>query len=235
MKKSLFAFVMAVVIGFMTAVALCVKSLSAPVPVFSATDASMKIVLDAGHGGMDGGVTGKKTGVKESDLNLAITFKLKDVLEDMGFEVTLTRKTSSGLYDTATKGFKKRDMQKRKEIIEEAEPALVISVHQNLFPSFSTRGAQVFYAKENEGSGKLAQAVQSTLNALYQTQGVKDRKEATGDFYMLRCSSAPSIIVECGFLSNAKDEALLVKESWQRKIAESIGAGVVEYFSQSAC
>ena len=91
----------------------------------------------------------------------------------------------------------------------------------------------MFYAKDNEESGKLAEALQNNLNTLYQTQGVKNRKQMAGDFYMLRCTSAPSVIVECGFLSNAKDEALLIKESWQRKIAESIGAGIIEYFSQS--
>ena len=93
--------------AFSAAVGLCVSVLNAPRAVAAMNDA-LRIVLDAGHGGVDGGVVGRDTGVKESDLNLAITYKLKTALEDMGFEVFLTRKTEAGLYGTTAKGFKKR-------------------------------------------------------------------------------------------------------------------------------
>ena len=128
---------MAVVTIFLTAVTVCIRALNAQ--AVSAFSEGMRIVVDAGHGGIDGGVSGKNTGVKESDLNLSISMALKEELEDMGFEVTLTRKTEAGLYDTTAKGFKKRDMQRRKEIIEEVKPALVISIHQLPYPSGAGR------------------------------------------------------------------------------------------------
>ena len=144
--------ILAVATGFVTALGMCVNRLNEqPVSAFSD---GMRIVVDAGHGGMDGGVCGRMTGEKESDLNLAVSLALKEELTDMGFVVTLTRKTEAGLYDTASRGFKKRDMQKRKEIIEEVKPDLIISIHQNFYPVKSTRGGQVFYSKNAEESRK---------------------------------------------------------------------------------
>ena len=231
MKKTVFAAMAAVVIGFMAAVTLCVRTLSAAQPVFAADD-GFKIVLDAGHGGIDGGVTGKTTGVKESDLNLSITLTLKDVLEEMGFSVTLTRKTEAGLYDTTAKGFKKRDMQKRKDIIQETDPSLVVSIHQNYYPTGATRGAQVFYDGTSANGKSLAHAVQARLNDVYNGQGAKSRNCMTGQYFMLQCCAAPSVIVECGFLSNAADERLLCTKEWQRTLAESIAVGIMDYLSQ---
>ena len=229
MKKAWIATGLVLVIGFCSAVGLCVKTLYSPKAV-SAMDDSLRIVLDAGHGGIDGGVVGKKTGVKESDLNLSIVYRLKGKLEDAGFEVTLTRKTEAGLYDTALKGFKKRDMQKRKEIIQAIDPALVISVHQNFYPSKNPRGGQVFYAQNSEKGERFALALQVELNELYKTVGVSERKIAQGDFFILNCHDCPSVIVECGFLSNADDEALLANEVWQNKLADRMTAGVLAYF-----
>lgn len=225
---------MAVLMAFIAAVGLCFKALSMPQAVFSYADSGMKIVLDAGHGGIDGGVTGKVTGTKESDINLAITTRLYQTLSDMGFEVTLTRKTEAGLYGAAKKGFKKRDMQRRKEIIEETDPSLVLSIHQNFYPSKRSRGAQVFYKKEDENALKFACALQEKLNALYATEGVAARNAATGDYFILKCSDCPSVIVECGFLSNAADEKLLLSEVWQKQIAQNIAEGIVAYLSDSA-
>ena len=232
-KKTGFFAAWAVVIMFLAAVTLCIQALQAPQAVFSEAGVSMTIVLDAGHGGMDGGVVGRSTGVKESHLNLAITLKLKTELEELGFDVVLTRKTEAGLYDAATKGFKRRDMQKRKEIIQKAAPSMVISVHQNYYPSASTRGAQVFYNRKSEKGKKLAISLQGQLNALYETEKVKSRNVMSGEYFMLDCCDAPSAIVECGFLSSAKDETLLLNEAWQKKLAERITAGVMAYFSDN--
>ena len=221
---------MTVAIGFMAAVGLCVRALGSASAV-SSFDDGLKIVIDAGHGGIDGGVVGRTTGAKESDVNLAITYCLKTALEEMGFEVVLTRKTEAGLYGTTAKGFKKRDMQKRKEIIEEADPAMVISLHQNFYPTKNTRGAQVFYCKENAGSQKLALAFQKKLNALYGEKGARGRNAASAQFFMLECADCPSVLIECGFLSNHEDEMLLTDERWQKRLAETLAGGVMEYFS----
>ena len=233
MKKSLIAISLAVAFMFMAAVGLCVRTLFGAQAVGAFDDGGMRIVVDAGHGGMDGGVVGRKTGVKESELNLAISYRLCDVLTDMGFEVMMTRKTEAGLYDTATRGFKKRDMQKRKELITAADPALVISVHQNFYPSKSSRGGQVFYAKNNEGAKLLASAIQMRLNAIYEQKGAKGRVNKEGEFFILECVDRPSVIVECGFLSNPLDEELLLSEQWQEKLAGSIAAGVASYLAGS--
>ena len=234
MQKMIITASMAVIMAFVTAVALCVRALRAPVSVFSESSSKMKIVLDAGHGGIDGGVTGVRTGVKESDLNLAITLLLKEELERTGFEVVLTRKTEAGLYGTTAKGFKKRDMEKRKEIILEEKPMLVLSVHQNKYPSKSQRGAQVFYSKKSANGKKFAVALQEKLNGLYQTERVKARRATAGEFFMLNILPVPSVIIECGFLSSPLDEELLVSEAWQKRLAGTIVEGVMAYLSDNA-
>ena len=228
MKKILLAVFTAVSCLFIAAVALCSEALSAP--VFALTE-PLCVVLDAGHGGIDGGVVGKQTGVKESDLNLSITMKLAAIFKDAGFETVLTRKTEAGLYGAATQGFKKRDMQKRKEIIEGAKPALMISVHQNFYPTGLSRGGQVFYRAGSESGKMLAEEIQNTFNTLYASVGVKARNAMTGDYFMLNCTEYPSVIAECGFLSSS-DEALLVSDEFQSKLAKAIFAGALKYLER---
>jgi N-acetylmuramoyl-L-alanine amidase len=224
---------------FLSVIAFVLSAYTLAFRVLSGTSAhafndGLRIVVDAGHGGMDGGVVGRVTKVKESDVNLAVAFKLKELFTDAGFEVVLTRQTSFGLCDGQGKWTKNADMRKRKEIITQTNPSLVISVHQNFYPAKSSRGAQVFYSTTHEGSKLLALAMQGQLNTLYETQGAKPRVEKEGDFFILECIARPSVIVECGFLSNPSDEELLCSEGWQQKLAESIAAGVVEYLAGNA-
>ena len=230
MKRWLYIMCISVAVMFTAAVGLCVGVLSAPHTV-AAVDDAICIVLDAGHGGIDGGVTGRETKCKESDVNLAITYKVKSALEDLGFKVVLTRKTEAGLYDAATKGFKKRDMKKRREIIEKTDPAMVISLHQNFYPTQNTRGAQVFYDKENKAGQRLAVLLQNNLNGIYAKEGARGRNAASAQFYMLECSDCPSVLIECGFLSNREDERLLINEGWQKTLATTVAEGVMLYFS----
>ena len=233
MRKSFCVCITAVVTAFIAAVGLCIQALRAPIAAADFQDGNMRIVIDAGHGGVDGGVVGKSTGVKESDLNLEISYLLKDALTDMGFDVVLTRKTDAGLYGAATKGFKKRDMQKRKEIINECDPALIISIHQNYYPAQKYRGGQVFYRASHTRGESLAKAIQEQLNALYEKEGAKPRSAMTGDYFLLNCTEAPSVIVECGFLSNAKDEELLCDKVWKRKLVSAIAGGVTAFFAET--
>lgn len=233
MKKSLIISLVCVGLSFILAVSLCIGALNSPVLVSSAGN-PFKIVIDAGHGGIDGGVTGVSTGAKESDINLSISLKLYDKLVDNGFSVALTRKTEEGLYGVAGKGFKKRDMAKRKEIILQEKPALVLSIHQNRYPLKSVRGAQVFYLADSSESKALAECLQTTLNALYQEKGVKPRVAKSGEYFILACSPYPSVIIECGFLSSEKDEQLLLNSAWQKRLTESVSAGVFAYLSRNA-
>lgn len=187
----------------------------------------IKVVLDAGHGGIDVGVSGVLTKVPESEINLKIVKKLERYLSDAGMIVVLTRSSDAGLYGLATQNRKKKDMQKRKEIIENAKPNLVVSIHLNEYSVSSRRGAQVFY-KPNDGNGKkLALSVQSSFNSM--EEAVRSCSALTGDYYILNCSEYPSIIAECGFLSSPEDEALLITDEYQDAIAYAIFKGIVEY------
>ena len=234
MKKSFFVCVVALCVAFITALVLCAQALIVPQAVFSSEDCPTVIAIDAGHGGIDGGVCGVKTGVKESDLNLALAKRLRVVLEDFGFETVLTRNTENGRYDTTKAGFKKRDMQKRKEILLKANPALVISLHQNFYPTKTARGAQVFYLERSEKGKEFALLLQEKLNNLYAKEGVKDRNSSKGEFFMLECCPVPSVLIECGFLSSEKDEKLLLSSGWQNQICQTIASGVLAYFSKES-
>ena len=187
------------------------------------------IVIDAGHGGIDAGVRGVKTDVKESDLNLAISKKLKGYFEGAGFKAVLTRSDNGGLYGLSTSGFKMRDMKKRKEIIEQNKADMVISIHQNFCPIPTRRGATVFFDKASECGKSLADQIQSCTNDM--PECVKKNTALAGDYYMLKCTPNPSVIVECGFLSNPDDEKLLISEEYQDKIAYAIFKGAVKYYA----
>ncbi len=209
--------------------AFCLSALSKTAS--GSLDASkIKIVLDAGHGGIDGGVSGVNTGVKESELNLAVVKRLEKYFVDAGMTVVLTRSSSAGLYGAATGNLKKRDMKKRKEIIEKENPALVISVHMNNYAQKSRRGAQVFYKKGDESGKFLADSIQNSFNGMEEC--VREYSALTGDYFILNCSDVPSVIVECGFLSNPQDEALLITEEYQNAVSYAIFKGVVGYLTK---
>ncbi len=223
-KKS--TFIVVAVIAVLGAV-LGVCCSKAAKPTYAA--AERVIVIDAGHGGIDAGVLGVNTSVKESDINLAIALQLKGYFSNAGFTAVLTRKNNGGLYGFSTKGFKMRDMKKRKEIIENSKADMVISVHQNKCPLPSRRGATVFFDKDSECGKQLATDIQNSLNAM--SECVSKNQALVGDYYMLKCTKNPSVIVECGFLSNAEDEKLLISEEYQKSIAYAIFKGAVSYYS----
>lgn len=189
----------------------------------------LTVVIDAGHGGVDGGVRGITSGIFESDINLAVSRYLQQELEDAGLSVVQTRKTEAGLYGVATSGRKRRDMQKRAEIIRQANPTLVVSIHQNFFSLPSRRGGQVFFRAKNERSYTLACAIQDSLNGM--DESVRKCQPLAGDYYILNCSEYPSVIVEGGFLSNIEDEALLTDGRYQKTLAAAIAKGVLTFLS----
>ncbi len=189
----------------------------------------LTVVLDAGHGGVDGGVVGINSGVKESDINLAMTRILQGKFEEAGFRVVQTRPTEAGLYGAATTGYKKRDMRERARIIHESAPALVLSVHQNFFSSRERRGAQVFFRADSEKSHTLACLIQTSLNSM--PECVKPSSALSGDYYVLNCNDYPSVIVECGFLSNGEDEALLLTGEYREKLADAIVRGALSFLA----
>lgn len=187
------------------------------------------VVLDAGHGGVDGGVSGARYGAIESEINLAITKKLECAFKNAGFTVVLTRNDSGGLYGFLGRGYKKRDMQKRAEIIKKAQPDLFISIHQNFFSDSSRRGAQAFFYDEK--GKKLAEILQSELNAM--PKSTREFKALFGDYFVLKQADCPSCLIECGFLSNEYDEKLLLSEQYQEELAQTIFFGCLSFLTQN--
>ena len=192
--------------------------------VGAADTSGFTVVLDAGHGGVDPGVAAG--GVRESDINLLLVKELRRLFADAGFRVVLTRKNAGGLYGLPTPGFKRRDMAERRRIIQEAAPDLVISVHQNSFPAQPSRsGAQVYYKKGDAAASRLAACIAAPLS-----RACGGRCAAlVGDYYILNCSAFPSVIVECGFLSNAAERQKLCTAAYRRTLARAIFGGALAF------
>ena len=186
------------------------------------------IVIDAGHGGPDPGSIGYKTKVLEADINLKISYLLKDKLEKAGITVVMTRTSTEALAEGRGKSFKKRDMELRKEIIKKVRPNMVISLHQNSFTNHTLRGAQVFYDKTSEISKQIADMIQTEF---LKTIEHSNKSISPGNYYMLKCTAAPSVIVECGFLSHPEEEQLLQTEEHQNKITTAIAKGILNFIS----
>lgn len=199
-------------------------------PLGEASLSKIKIVLDAGHGGIDGGVSGSITSVKESELNLKVVKKLEEYFISAGMIVVLTRNSDAGLYGVASSSLKKKDMEKRRDVILNTKPDLVISVHMNKYSVSSRRGAQVFYKKGDENGKLLAVSIQKCFNDM--PEAVRECSALSGDYYILNCSEYPSVIAECGFLSNPEDEALLVTDKYQDSLAYNIFKGAIGYLTE---
>jgi N-acetylmuramoyl-L-alanine amidase len=181
----------------------------------------ISIVLDAGHGGEDPGKVGVGNQL-EKEINLAITQKLKTLLENKGFTVYLTRDD-----DTAPDS-KKEDMTSRMDYILKIMPDYIVSIHQNSFTDESVSGPQVFYYSDSSDGKSFAQTMQSEINSYLKP--TKPRvAQANNNYYLLKNSPAPIIIVECGFLSNPTEAELLTTDTYQQKIARAIYFGIVAY------
>lgn len=187
------------------------------------------IVIDAGHGGADPGKIGQ-SGTLEKEINLAIARKLQARLKQEGFQVVMTREEDMGLYSEGAGNRKREDMEARVRIITEADPELVVSIHQNSFTAADCKGAQVFYYKDSEESKRLAEGLQKLFPEVLQDGNTRQAKENT-DYYLLRKTSCPIVIAECGFLSNPTEEALLVSDAYQEKVAEVLCLGIMQYIS----
>ena len=221
-KKHTLCVILVSVILICSVVGVCyvVRATSSPKPQYT-------IVIDAGHGGRDGGAVGKTTGISESVLNLQYALCLKEACEQFGFDVVLTRSTMDGLYDESAANKKKSEMEKRKNIINNSNADLVISLHMNSFPLSSSEGAQVFYAKGSEQGFNLAKSIQNSLSKSFESA----RDYVTvGDYFVLNYSNIPATLVECGFLSNPEEEKLLQTEEYRKNFCYSLLVGIINYF-----
>ncbi len=197
-----------------------------PAPADTVPSRNYTVVIDPGHGGSDPGSIGYKTKVHEDELNLKISKMLKDKLECSGINVIMTRETDDSLASGSGKSFKKHDMELRKELIKKVRPNMVISIHQNSYTNHTLRGAQVFYDKTSDISKQIAKYIQEEF---IDNLDHSNKCISPGDYFMLKCTTAPSVIVECGFLSNAEEEKLLQTDEYQTKIVESIYMGIVKF------
>lgn len=201
-------------------------ALENPTPTDTVPSRNYTVVIDPGHGGTDPGSIGYKTKVHEDELNLKMSKLLKSKLEDAGINVVMTRETDASLADGAGKAFKKRDMELRKDLIKKVRPNMVISLHQNSYTNHKLRGAQVFYDKTSDTSKQIAEYIQKQF---LKNLEHSNKTTSPGDYFMLKCTTAPSVIVECGFLSNEEDEKLLLTDAYQEKIINCIYLGIVEF------
>jgi len=217
-KVKILAAVYSVVIVF--AVGRSIYSKSAE--TFSMPVVQKNIVIDAGHGGWDPGKV-RSDGVEEKNINLDISLKLQQYLEQGGANVFTTR-----IDDSALSKKKIEDLRQRKIIAGGDDIDIFISIHQNSFPKKSANGAQVFYYKKSEHGKALAECIQNKIKEFADPKNERVPKP-NGEYYILKNTKAASVIVECGFLSNDEENKKLNSEEYQQKIAWAIYMGVLEY------
>ena len=167
---------------------------------------------------------------KEKDINLAIAKKLKVCLEKAGFEVVMTREADESVKGPEQGNKKSTDMRNRCAKIRETKPAMAVSIHQNSYTEEYVSGPQVFYYTTSAEGKEIAGCIQNVMNKELQIERPREIK-ANDTYYILKRSEAPAVIVECGFLSNEREAALLITDTYQQKAAESICDGIQKYFA----
>ncbi len=187
------------------------------------------VVIDAGHGGADPGKVGVD-GSLEKDINLQIAGKLAQFLKAADVDVVMTRETDAGLYDENISNKKVQDMKNRVALIEEKKPALTVSIHQNSYHEEYVHGAQVFYYAGSGESKALAERIQQALAKEVDPDNARQAK-ANDSYYLLKKTSSPIVIVECGFLSNYEEAQKLSQEHYQERTAWAIHLAVLEYLN----
>ena len=185
------------------------------------------IVIDSGHGGIDPGVVGID-GLEEKGINLKIAGYLGEYLEEEGVQVVFTREDDRGLYEEDSPNKKNQDLKKRCEIIQETDPLLTVSIHQNSYQDQSVCGPQVFYYTGSEKGGELAEYIQEALNEELEIQRPRKAK-ANDSYYLLKKSEGIVNIVETGFLTNPREAELLQTEEYQKKCARAISSGILKF------
>ena len=191
------------------------------------------ILLDAGHGGEDGGAIGVG-GIIEKDINLSITLKTALFFKFFGYEVEFTRETDKMTCDNGLKTQRERkvsDIKNRLKQIDKSSCLCAISIHQNIFGG-EAKGAQVFYGGNNPESKLIAESVQNGIFSLLQPENKRIIKQTTKDIYILYHTEKPAILVECGFISNSSEAALLGDDNYQNKMAFAIAISAVKHLTE---
>lgn len=194
------------------------------------------VIVDAGHGDIDGG-TQSAEGVLEKDINLSVANRVGSMLSLMGYNVIYTRQTDTIPYGsecTTVRQKKVWDTHNRMGVIEKYPDGIFLSIHQNYFTDSRYSGAQVFYSQNNPESRLIAESIQYSISGSLQKENDRQVKKVGTEIYLLYHAKIPAVMVECGFLSNADEAALLKDEAYQTKMALSIVKGLLEYFDNQA-
>lgn len=208
---------------------------STAINVNTTSDELPTIIIDAGHGGEDGGAVAGD-GTNEKDINLQIAQNLNTMFQSGGFKTVMTRTSDIAIYDEDCSTIKEKkvsDMHNRLEIFNKDENSIIISIHQNKFEQEKYNGTQLFYSPNNEKSEVLAESIRLSVTGMLQPDNTRENKKATKDIYLLYNCKQPSVIVECGFLSNNAELEKLKTEDYQQQMAFSIYCGCIEYIINS--
>lgn len=203
-------------------------------PTAATADEYPLIIIDAGHGGFDGGAVASD-GTSEKDINLNIASTLSELFRASGKQVVMTRSTDTGTEDNSADIISKRkvsDLKNRLKLINTYENAIFVSVHLNKFTTASANGTQVFYSKNHSKSRDLGQCVQNSVVSQLQKNNTRVIKQATSSTYLLHNAQIPAVIVECGFLSNKEELKKLKSDEYQKQMAYSIFCGVLKYLEK---
>ena len=192
---------------------------------------TITIVIDPGHGGRDPGKVGVNNAL-EKDINLSIAHKLKNLLEKNDINIIMTREEDIGLYSEGVSNKKREDLNARVDIIKDNGVDLAISIHQNSFTEEYVKGAQVFYYSKSQ-QGKLLAEIMQTQIVETIADGNHRKAKSNNNYYMLTKAECPLVIVECGYLSNIREAALLVNEDYQEKMAYAIHLAIMRYINRA--
>jgi N-acetylmuramoyl-L-alanine amidase len=233
MKKLKIRFFVLLYCGvFIGAVSLC-QLASSSVTVLKESEPVQNrtvIIIDAGHGGIDGGAT-SCTGIPESHINLQISLRLNDLVQLLGFETKMIRKTDTSVYTEGNTiaAQKVSDLKQRVKLVNETKNAVLVSVHQNTFLDSRYSGAQVFYANDNT-SRELAKVMQADLISNL-NPGSKRQCKSSDGIYLMQNIQRPGVLIECGFLSNPEEEANLQTAEYQKQIASVVATCISRFYS----
>lgn len=209
--------------------AMVLSRFASAVAVFSSqSKAENVVVIDAGHGGEDGGAV-SVSGLRESDFNLEISLRLNDFLHFLGIETKMirTEDVSVSTEGQTVAQRKVSDIRNRVKTVEQTDPALLVSIHQNFFSQSQYRGAQIFYA-DTQGSAELAESMQRIIAEQVDPSNHRQTKAAQ-DIYLMEHVSCTAVLVECGFLSNYDEEQLLRTAEYQKKLTVAVGCCIFRY------
>ena len=238
MKKTLITYILTVIIlsALIISLAVVFGALNAPgdIDVSASTPAYTTVIIDAGHGGEDGGAS-SKSGLIEKNINPELAFILKEQLEKNGVNVVLTRDSDTLLYDRNVDFYGRKkvlDMEARMKIVESTPNCIFVSLHMNTYTSPKYSGLQVWYSDNNPDSQILANTIQSGVKQALQPDNNRQTKSAGTSIYLLNKSFCPAVLVECGFLSNVEEAKLFEDEKYKNSLCSSISDCIIQFLGK---